>query len=264
MTRAISGVVYVFLFIAAILFNEISYTILIVVFGGICLWEFSRLIDSKNIFSFILFPATIYYFTYHITEKQILIVSGLTFLCYIRLMYHLYSGEKKKYPVTFFGKLDMSIRYIIFPFSFLSLIPVASGEYESKIIISILVFIWVNDSFAYIVGSNFGKNKLFEQVSPKKTTEGFFGGWAFTLIAAYIVSVYYYTESTIELMDWMLIASVISIFGTVGDLVESKFKRQANKKDSGTIMPGHGGLLDRLDSLYYIAPFVYLYFHYVI
>ena len=157
----------------------------------------------------------------------------------------------------------MLIRYLILPFSFLIATPFVFGTYQPKIVISILIFIWVNDSFAYLVGKNFGKRKLFERVSPKKTIEGFIGGWAFSLIAAYFIS-NQHSELNITLVDWMIIASILSVFGTIGDLIESKFKRQANIKDSGNIMPGHGGLLDRLDSLFFAAPFVYLYLHYII
>jgi phosphatidate cytidylyltransferase len=130
-------------------------------------------------------------------------------------------------------------------------------------VIAILIFIWVNDSFAYLVGKNFGKRKLFESVSPKKTIEGFIGGWVFSLIAAFFIS-QQHNNSDINLVDWIIIASILSIIGTIGDLVESKFKRQANVKDSGTIMPGHGGMLDRLDSLFFAAPFVFLYLHFFI
>ncbi len=121
--------------------------------------------------------------------------------------------------------------------------------------------IWVNDSFAFLVGKNFGKRKLFISVSPKKTQEGFLGGLVFALIAAFIISKF---NTDFTVVNWLVIAVIVSVIGTIGDLVESKFKRQANIKDSGTIMPGHGGILDRLDSLLFAAPFVYLYINFII
>ena len=127
--------------------------------------------------------------------------------------------------------------------------------------ISILVLTWVNDSFAFLIGKNFGKTKLFVSVSPKKTIEGFVGGFIFALIAGYIISLF---NSDLSLNDWFIVAGIVSIIGTIGDLVESKLKRQAKIKDSGTIMPGHGGILDRLDSLLFVAPFVYLYINFII
>jgi phosphatidate cytidylyltransferase len=127
--------------------------------------------------------------------------------------------------------------------------------------ISILSIIWVNDSFAFLIGKNFGKHKLFPSVSPKKTVEGLLGGLIFSLLASLFISKYY---TDFSLVNWLVIAVIVSLFGTVGDLVESKFKRQANIKDSGNIMPGHGGILDRLDSLLFAAPFVYLYINFII
>jgi phosphatidate cytidylyltransferase len=127
--------------------------------------------------------------------------------------------------------------------------------------ICVLLMIWTNDSFAFFVGKNIGKRKLFVSVSPKKTQEGFIGGLLFTLLSACIISKY---NNDYTLMNWLTIGFIISVIGTLGDLVESKFKRQANIKDSGNIMPGHGGMLDRLDSILFAAPFIYLYINFII
>jgi phosphatidate cytidylyltransferase len=141
------------------------------------------------------------------------------------------------------------------------LLPFVNGYYEVSIILSLIIFIWVNDSFAFFVGKNFGKRKLFESVSPKKTIEGFIGGMFFTLLSAFLLS---YFCDFLSLINLLVISFIASFLGTIGDLVESKFKRQAHTKDSGNIMPGHGGILDRLDSLLFVAPFVYLYIHFII
>jgi phosphatidate cytidylyltransferase len=139
-------------------------------------------------------------------------------------------------------------------------LPFSRGSYEPFIIIYILILIWSNDSFAYLVGKNFGKRKLFESVSPNKTIEGFLGGILFTIVAAVVVS--YYSD-LFSRIHWIILSVMVSVLGTVGDLVESKFKREAKIKDSGNIMPGHGGMFDRLDSLLFIAPFVYLYIYFL-
>ena len=118
------------------------------------------------------------------------------------------------------------------------------------------ILIWINDSFAYLIGSNFGRQKLFESVSPKKTVEGFLGGVFFSAIGSYFIFKY---TNNLEFSNWLIISVIVSVFGTIGDLIESKYKRQANVKDSGNLMPGHGGLLDRLDSAIFVAPFVYLF-----
>lgn len=107
---------------------------------------------------------------------------------------------------------------------------------------------------AYMVGKSFGKHKLIERISPNKTVEGFLGGIAGSMLAAFII--FNFTE-LYELWVWICLALIASLFGTIGDLVQSKFKRQAGVKDSGSLMPGHGGLYDRLDSIMYASPFLY-------
>ena len=119
------------------------------------------------------------------------------------------------------------------------------------------------DTGAYFSGKFLGKHKLMPSVSPKKTIEGFVGGLIFTVGSAFIIN-NIHQDPNITIIDWIFIAIIVSVIGTLGDLIESKFKRQANIKDSGNIMPGHGGLLDRLDSLFFAAPFVYLYLYFII
>jgi phosphatidate cytidylyltransferase len=147
--------------------------------------------------------------------------------------------------------------YVILPFLLISKIPFGKDGFNPQIIIGIFILIWTNDTFAYIVGKSIGKHKLYEKISPKKTIEGFIGGVLFSIIAGYFISKYY-TESAIVI--WLIIAAIVAVFGTIGDLIESKFKRIAGVKDSGKIMPGHGGVLDRLDSIIFAAPFVYLFY----
>jgi phosphatidate cytidylyltransferase len=115
----------------------------------------------------------------------------------------------------------------------------------------------MNDTFAYLSGITLGKHKLFESVSPKKTIEGFIGGIVFSIIAGILLAKFYMEEPIIY---WIIIALIVGFFGTLGDLIESKFKRVAGVKDSGNIMPGHGGFLDRLDSIIFVAPFIYLFY----
>jgi phosphatidate cytidylyltransferase len=120
-----------------------------------------------------------------------------------------------------------------------------------------LIFcIWINDTMAYIVGSRIGKTKFFPSISPKKTWEGTIGGIIFTILAA---AVYGLLGHTYRLIDWIVIAAIASVMGTAGDLLESKIKRLAGVKDSGNLMPGHGGFLDRFDSMIAATPFVWLY-----
>lgn len=260
LNRLIFGTIYVILFLLAILLSKKSYIALISIFATISLWEFTRIIKFKNIIPFILLPASIYFFIEYAISNVIFYLLLFTLLCSARLLLHLFTKDSK-YPIDPLSKLDLCLRYIILPFSFTILLPLINGEYQPNIIIFILVLIWTNDSFAYLTGKNFGKRKLFERVSPKKTIEGFIGGLIFSVLLGIVIGIYFHTFG---ILHWIIIALLVSILGTLGDLIESKFKRQANIKDSGNIMPGHGGILDRLDSFIFITPFIYLYIHYIV
>jgi phosphatidate cytidylyltransferase len=121
-----------------------------------------------------------------------------------------------------------------------------------------LIMLWANDTGAYLSGNFLGRTKLFERHSPKKTWEGFIGGVLISAVAGYIISIYF---KDLQWSQWVIMAVLISCFGTLGDLVESMFKRSINVKDSGGILPGHGGLLDRFDGLLLSAPIVYAYLY---
>ena len=154
--------------------------------------------------------------------------------------------------------------YITLPFVFITKISFGIKDYNPKIIIGLFLLIWTNDTFAYIVGKSIGKHKLLERISPKKTIEGFLGGIIFAIFAGYLISKYYISPkpefSQQSILIWTSIAAIVGIFGTIGDLIESKFKRIAGVKDSGNIMPGHGGVLDRLDSVIFVAPIIFLFY----
>ena len=242
------------------MYSKESYIILISLFGLISLREFLKLLNFNNSVIYLLFVGLILVPYLPIHSFFIKLLLALSLSGSVQLLLNLLF-KRNKYPLNFIQKFDICVRYLLFSFTFLILLPFVSGVYEQSVILTLIILIWVNDSFAFFVGKNLGKRKLFESVSPKKTVEGFFGGVLFSLIAAFILS---YFCDFLSLTNLIVISLIASILGTAGDLVESKFKRQANTKDSGTIMPGHGGILDRLDSLLFVAPFVYLYIHYLI
>jgi len=258
--RATSGFIYAVLFITAIMYSKESYIILISFFGLISLREFFKLLKFNNYIIYLLFIGLILLPYLPIDTFFIKLLLALSLSGSVQLLFNLLF-KRKKYPSNSIQKFDICVRYLLFSFTFLILLPFVSGVYEQSVILTLIILIWVNDSFAFFVGKNLGKRKLFESVSPKKTIEGFFGGVLFSLIAAFILSFFC---DFLSLTNLIVISLIASILGTAGDLVESKFKRQANTKDSGNIMPGHGGILDRLDSLLFVAPFVYLYIHYLI
>lgn len=274
--RSLSGAIYVILLLASILFstniNFISFYILFGIFLLIAVFEFCNLIKINKIIP-ILLAGLIYSLTYKIAntsnqesffysirynqniELTILI---LTLLVSVKCIFFLF--DEKSTTINLASKYIYLIGYIIFPFLLLTKIPFGINGYNPKIIISIFILIWTNDTFAFIIGKSIGKRKLFERVSPKKTVEGFIGGVAFAVIASFIISKYYIEIIEDNTFIWIITALIVGIFGTIGDLIESKFKRLAGVKDSGTIMPGHGGILDRLDSVIFVAPIVFLFY----
>lgn len=131
-----------------------------------------------------------------------------------------------------------------------------SGTYNPFIVFSFLALIWISDSAAYVFGVNFGKRPLLKSVSPKKSIEGFLGGIIFSIILSLIFN--FYINTDFSLFQWLIIGVLTSVLGTLGDLVQSQFKREAGVKDSGKWLPGHGGLYDRMDSIIFAAPFIYL------
>lgn len=258
--RIFSGIVYILIFISAILYAKESYIALITLFGFLCIWEFSKMTALKSYAAYIFFPILLFLL---IKKQESYATTGIliiTILSSLYLIYQLYAKKEIKFSNDR-SKLGVTIRYVIFSMCFLILLPFYENSFHPYLMISILSIIWVNDSFAFLIGKNFGKNKLFPSVSPKKTIEGLLGGLVFSLLAGLLISKY---NLDFSMVNWLTISVIVSLIGTVGDLVESKFKRQANIKDSGNIMPGHGGILDRLDSLLFAAPFVYLYINFII
>jgi phosphatidate cytidylyltransferase len=166
--------------------------------------------------------------------------------------------RKKGNPFRNVAAAMLGIVWIVFPLALLSgfFNPAADrGWIHGGALLGFFLILWIYDSGAYIVGSIAGKRKMLERISPGKSWEGFAGGTAAGLLTAYMISASFLEFSSLE---WMLIAIVIIIFGTLGDLIESMLKRSAGIKDSGSLLPGHGGILDRFDAVLVAAPFVYL------
>jgi len=266
--RLLSGIVYVALLIIATSYSVNSFYILFGVFMLIAIYEFCRLVDVNNVFplffgAFIYTLATFFRtgFTYENVRTNDLLLLGATLFVSVKCLMLLFSPQNR---IDKLSKYIYIIGYIIFPFILISKIPFGIKGFNPKIIISIFILIWTNDTFAYVVGKSIGKHKLIEKISPKKTIEGFIGGIVFSVIAAVLISKFYIqakpSHQSLSLLIWTISAVIISVFSTLGDLIESKFKRIAGVKDSGNIMPGHGGILDRLDSIIFVAPFVYLFY----
>ena len=264
LTRLLSGVVYIVLLLFAISYSTTSFFILFGVFMVIAINEFCNLVQISKIAPFIVGILIFYLFTFGEIKENLVIQITLviTLLISIRAILFLFSKESK--PCSTVDKYLYTLGYIILPFIFITKISFGVNDYNPKIIIGLFILIWTNDTFAYIVGKSIGRTKLFEKISPKKTIEGFVGGIVFAVLAGYLISKYYIKASPehIEksILIWTSIAVIVGIAGTIGDLIESKFKRIAGVKDSGNIMPGHGGILDRLDSAIFVAPIIFLFY----
>lgn len=283
--RAISGAVYVILLLSSILFSTESFFLLFGVFLLIAIYEFCNLIQVNKVlpilFGFLLFTTVTLVSHYNtITTNTInqtfntdvkiainiqqldIILLVITLVVSIKCILFLFYDNIQKISTS--SKYLYLLGYIILPFIFITKISFGINDYNPKIIIGLFILIWTNDTFAYIVGKSIGKNKLFEKISPKKTIEGFLGGVVFAVLAGYFISKYYIKAkpefSDKSILIWTSIAVIVGIMGTIGDLIESKFKRIAGVKDSGSFMPGHGGILDRLDSVIFVAPIIFLFY----
>jgi phosphatidate cytidylyltransferase len=261
--RLLSGIVYVALLIFATSYSANSFFLLFGVFLLIAIYEFCQLVHINKILPILTGVSAYCVATQFKTNKtnDILILIATLFVS-IKCLLLLFNSKKEK--IDKISRYIYLIGYVILPFIIITKIPFSYNIFRPKIIISIFILIWTNDTFAYIVGKSIGQHKLFEKISPKKTIEGFIGGMLFSIIAGILISKFYfepkpYYQNT-SLLIWTISAIIISIFSTLGDLIESKFKRIAGVKDSGNIMPGHGGILDRLDSIIFASPFVYLFY----
>ena len=252
--RTLSGGLYAGVLMGAIFLSPYAITAVVLLFSGLALWEFQRLVHFKSfvpILTLVLLSvcATMGFvnaFTegilVHIALAINLILVGLLFIS---------KKIKYSYPAQFI----LSIGYIVLSSYFITRTAFEGLSYEPWILALLYISIWTNNSFAYLFGSKFGKNKLLPAISPKKSWEGFFGGMLATIIITYFI------ENRIRIFDsnlWILFAVMIPILATLGDFVQSYFKRIAKVKDSGSLIPGHGGFYDRMDSVIFVAPFYYL------
>ena len=267
--RAITGVIFVAVLVGCILGGPISFTILFALLSALTINEFGNIV---------------YRMEHTRMNKPISILAGLfLFLCfgyigvvpganeifipYLFLILYLFISElykKQPNPLNNWAYAMMSQIYIALSFALLNVLAYHSSatesvsQYNPILPLSIFIFNWVNDTGAYCTGMLFGKHRLFERISPKKSWEGSIGGAVFSIIAAIVLAHFFTFLST---GVWIGLGLTVVVFGTWGDLTESLMKRTLGIKDSGNILPGHGGMLDRFDSTLMAVPaaVVYLY-----
>lgn len=272
--RAITGIIFVGVLIGCILEGPISFTLLFALITALTIHEFGVIISKQpdvEINKPICMLAGVFLFFgfayLGVMPGQTEILIPYLFLIIYLLVSELYL--KKKNPLNNWAYAMMSQIYIALSFAMLNVLAYHSigneGElsnyqvqYNPILPLSIFIFTWINDTGAYCTGMLFGKHRLFERISPKKSWEGSIGGGVFSIIAA-IVMAHYFPFMPISI--WIGLALTVVIFGTLGDLTESLLKRTIGIKDSGNILPGHGGMLDRFDSTLMAVPaaVVYLY-----
>ena len=260
-TRSLSGLFYILLLLFSLKF-QIVLILIFYIFGMVCLLELNRLISLKSLIPYLIF--TVLYFVFGYWQLLLNTAKGLDEATQILMVISIFVNlflikdlfSQKVIPLFSSKRFIITTFYLSSAFIFLILTANYFSVFNPNILLGLFILIWTNDTFAFLIGKNFGKQKLFEKISPKKTVEGFLGGLFFSCVASYFITTF---TAVLNFTNWLFLSIIISVFGTLGDLVESKLKRQANVKDSGAIMPGHGGLLDRLDSIIFAAPFIYLF-----
>lgn len=259
--RSVTGLFYLAFFIGALLIGPYGFASLFFAINLIALWEFYRITSLMGYKPFsvlgLITGATIFFTSFlsvffHFNGFLFSVVIPLFVLIFISTIYSKSDTAMLDMVFTVFGVL-----YIAVPLTFFNYISfIANQSYNFWTILGFFILLWVNDTFAYIFGVSFGKHRLFEKISPKKSWEGFFGGTLFTLILSFFMAK---ITNIFSLTDWIIIGLIISIAGVYGDLFESFIKRSVNIKDSGKLLPGHGGMLDRIDSALLSSPLVFTY-----
>ena len=271
--RTITGVIFVAAIVASFLRPE-TMVLLFSIVTGLTVWEFTGLVNEREnvtVNRFICTVAGVYFFfamTYFCSDLYGGAAKSVVFIPYLVTIIYLMIAElylKQADPIQDWAYTMLSQMYIALPFSLLNVLAFTATTngvvtFNTLLPLSIFIFLWVNDSGAYCVGSLLGRHKLFPRISPGKSWEGSIGGAVFVLLAAYAIS-YFLDGRMLNSLEWLGLGLVVVIFGTWGDLVESLFKRTLGIKDSGNILPGHGGMLDRFDSSLMAIPaaVVYLY-----
>ena len=270
-TRTITGVLFVAIMVCGFLRPE-AMIFLFALITGMAIWEYCGLvndIEGVSVNRFISTVAGVYFFIAIAAWRSGIVTNFVIFVPYLLTVIYLFASElylKNENPVHDWAYTMLSQMFIALPLSMINILAFdvqSDGfvHYDMMIPLMLFVFLWVNDSGAYCSGSLFGRHKLFPRISPGKTWEGSIGGGILVLIVAVVVGYLLGDGHALSIPMWMGLGLVVVVFGTLGDLVESLFKRTLGIKDSGNILPGHGGILDRFDSSLMAIPAAVVYIY---
>ncbi|MDR2474680.1 MAG: phosphatidate cytidylyltransferase [Bacteroidales bacterium] len=262
--RTITGLIFVAVLGSGILYDSYSFLLITSIIAAAGVWEFYSLIEkagraniSKATHAFGGFLLVVTFFLHACGRfgMEIFLVLIVYFLYTIISELYL----KKADPLQNWAYIMLGQIYVALPLAVLCYLPFfpAEGNYNKVLPFAFFVIIWISDSGAYIAGSTFGRHPLFKRISPKKSWEGSLGGTCMSVVTALIFA--HYFPHTLSTAAWIGMALITTVFGTLGDLSESLLKRTIGIKDSGKILPGHGGILDRFDSVLLAAPACVLY-----
>jgi len=261
--RSITGIIFACVVVFSTWLHPLTLLFLISLLFVVGIIEFFRLLNSSKVqpqvILSILAGQAFIIGNYLFIEDYI---SSQVFLSFLLLPFILFIAELFRGKELFTLNITASISGIVYlslPLSFLMYLGYQKGitqSYKPDLILGFFILLWLYDTGAYIVGSLAGRNIIHKKISPGKSWEGFFGGWIISIGTAYLLSLFF---PVLSLLQWVIMASIIVITGTMGDMVESGMKRMAGVKDSGNLLPGHGGVLDRIDSVLLSVPFVYIY-----
>lgn len=263
--RSVTGILYVAVIVCTLLFGgDKGFMVLCAIFAALSIYELNammhvrkRLLDwvtAMDILGAVLLMLGVC-FEYTMSFDKF-VDAALWFLIYImvRLAFQLFAH--KKLPIEMLYTSFMSQIYVSVPLTVAALLYLLYGY---GLVLAMFILIWLNDTGAYIVGSSLGRHRLYESISPKKSWEGFFGGLLFCIGGAIVMFLLGLPATPLSLVGMLGFSVVVCVASTIGDLVESMIKRSHNIKDSGSILPGHGGVLDRIDSLLYVSPAILVY-----
>ena len=267
--RSITGLLFVLLLVGSIVSGPLYFVILFSFFSAYTTFELGGLLNNSGrvainkpitaLGSFYLFIAMACYVSDYSTSVVFIPYVGILLYLYIRELYSKHSNPIGNLAATMFSQLYIGLNFaLINTIAFITEDGGLHVHYYFIIPLALFIFIWISDSGAYCVGSMLGKNKLFPRISPNKSWEGSIGGGVFAVVAAVIIAFF---NPVFSYLEWIGFALVVVAFGTWGDLTESMIKRQLGIKDSGNILPGHGGFLDRFDSTILVIPAIVFYIY---